>query len=140
MTAEPTTNLAKGETRKSDDLSDVFRRREADTTGCARNNSNLALKQYSRSFVGHDRGSSVFNFARFGLGIHTRLQPIRFFDSFDWDAQTYALRRQNLTPIMDELLVCLADCPNVSPQVVQAERIYISIVLAQRGVPVHLVC
>ena len=57
----------------------------------------------------------------------------------DRHLQADALGRQHLAPVGDELLVGLAHGPDVAVEVVQAERIHPAVVLAQRGVPVHLV-
>ena len=41
---------------------------------------------------------------------------------------------------MNQLLIRFTHRPDVPAQVVQAKRVYVSVVLAQRRVPVHLVC
>src|SRR5207253_4103271 len=53
--------------------------------------------------------------------------------------QAHALRRQHVAPVGDQLLVSAADIADLAVEVEQAERIYVAVLLAERGVPVDLV-
>src|SRR5258705_9450175 len=53
--------------------------------------------------------------------------------------QAYALRRQDIAPVGDQLLVSLADVADLAVEIEQAERIDVAVLLAERGVPVDLV-
>ena len=46
---------------------------------------------------------------------------------------------KHLAPVADQLLVGLADVADVAVEIVQAERVDVAVLLAQRGVPVDLV-
>src|SRR3954468_24303334 len=60
-------------------------------------------------------------------------------DLLDRDDQADALRRKHAAPVRDQLLVGLADVADLAVEVEQSERIAVAVLLAKRGVPIHLV-
>src|SRR4051794_35179656 len=57
----------------------------------------------------------------------------------DRNDKAQAGSRKHLAPIADQALVGSADISNVPVEVIEAERVDVSVLLAKRGVPVDLV-
>src|SRR6185369_5932944 len=57
----------------------------------------------------------------------------------DRNHQADTLRRQDVSPVGDQLLVGLADVADLAVEVEQAERIDVAVLLPERGVPIDLV-
>src|SRR5436309_1352303 len=55
------------------------------------------------------------------------------------ETQAGALGRQDLAPLPDEFPVGFPDGTNLPIEIVQPKRVHVSVVLAQGGVPIHLI-
>ena len=57
----------------------------------------------------------------------------------DRERKAYALRRQNPAPSLDQVLIGLADGPDIAIQIIEAERIDTAVLLTQGRVPIDLI-
>lgn len=68
-----------------------------------------------------------------------RMVPVRAVGRHYRDSKTHALRRENIAPVRDQLLVGRADRANVSVEIEKANGVYIVVAHSQRAVPIGLI-